>query len=70
MEASQKAAQLLDLYQGIWCGIPLGSDEYVISADEQTSIQARVPKHHTLPTIRATCLRVEHEYSRGGSLSR
>ncbi len=65
----QKAAQVLDLYQGIWCGIALGSDEYVISADEKTSIQARVRKHHTLPTLRGTCMRVEHEYSRGGSLS-
>ena len=65
----QKAGRVLDLYQGIWCGIPLGSDEYVISADEKTSIQARVRKHDTLPTTRGKCMRVEHEYRRGGSLT-
>ena len=65
----QKAGRVLDLYQGIWCGIPLGFDEYVISADEKTSIQARVRKHDTLPTRRGKCMRVEHEYSRGGSLT-
>jgi len=65
----QKAARVLDLYQGIWCGIPLGFDEYVISADEKTSIQARVRKHDTLPTVKGKCMRVEHEYSRGGSLT-
>ena len=65
----QKAARVLDLYQGIWCGIPLGFDEYVISADEKTSIQARVRKHPTLPTRKGESMRVEHEYSRGGSLT-
>ena len=65
----QKAGRVLDLYQGIWCGIPLGFDEYVISADEKTSIQARVRKHDTLPTTGGKCMRVEHEYSRGGSLT-
>jgi len=65
----QKAGRVLDLYQGIWCGIPLGFDEYVISADEKTSIQARVRKHDTLPTSRGKYMRVEHEYSRGGFLT-
>jgi hypothetical protein len=65
----QKAGRVLDLYQGIWCGIPLGFDEYVISADEKTSIQARVRKHDTLPATRGKCMRVEHEYKRGGSLT-
>jgi hypothetical protein len=65
----QKAGRVLDLYQGIWCGIPLGFDEYVISADEKTSIQARVRKHDTLPTTGGKYMRVEHEYQRGGSLT-
>ena len=69
LQFEQKAGRVLDLYQGIWCGIPLGFDEYVISADEKTSIQARVRKHDTLPTVRGKCMRVEHEYSRGGSLT-
>jgi hypothetical protein len=36
-----KAGRVLDLYQGCWQGKTLGGDEYVISADEKTSIQAR-----------------------------
>jgi len=45
----QKAARVLDLYQGCWQDQPLGSDEYVLSADEKTSIQARVRLHPTQP---------------------
>jgi len=36
-----KAGRLLDLYQRVWEGQPLQDDEFVISADEKTSIQAR-----------------------------
>ncbi len=36
-----EAQRVLDLYARTWQGIPLGEDEYVISADEKTSIQAR-----------------------------
>jgi hypothetical protein len=32
---------VLDLYEGRWEGVALGDEEYVISADEKTSIQAR-----------------------------
>jgi len=38
---SQKAGRVLDLYQGIWEGESLDRDDYVICADEKTSIQAR-----------------------------
>ncbi len=65
----QKAGRVLDLYQGIWCGHPLHTDEYVISADEKTSIQARVRKHGTLVPMAGKCMRIEHEYTRGGSLA-
>ena len=68
-EFEQKAGRVLDLYQGLWDGIPLGSDEYVISADEKTSIQARSRRHATLPPKPGKSMRVEHEYKRGGSLS-
>ena len=44
-----KAARALDLYAGVWDGQPLGENEYVISADEKTSIQARCRCHPTLP---------------------
>jgi hypothetical protein len=36
-----KASRVLDLYARIFDGEPLGTDEYVISSDEKTSIQAR-----------------------------
>ncbi|MFJ5724081.1 helix-turn-helix domain-containing protein [Streptomyces sp. NPDC093149] len=36
-----KAARVLDLYARAWQGELLGEDEYVIRADEKTSIQAR-----------------------------
>lgn len=35
-----KAERVLDLYQGLWEGQPLGPDDFVLSADEKTSIQA------------------------------
>lgn len=63
----QKGGLVLDLYQGMWDGVPLGADEYVMSADEKTSIQARIRKHATLPP--KVGMRVEHEYKRGGALS-
>src|SRR6266487_6919331 len=35
-----KAARVLDLYQRVWEGVELGDDEYVISADEKSQLQA------------------------------
>lgn len=65
----QKAGRVLDLYQGCWQGQPLGSDEYVISADEKTSIQARVRIHPTQAAKPRQAMRVEFEYERGGALA-
>ncbi|WP_406257085.1 hypothetical protein [Streptomyces chartreusis] len=42
-----KAQRVLDLYVRTWQGEPLGRNEYVISADEKTSIQARCRCHPT-----------------------
>ncbi|WP_309231790.1 IS630 family transposase [Nocardia sp. SYP-A9097] len=64
-----KAARVLDLYQRVWGGIPLGDNEYVISSDEKTSIQARCRCHPTLPPGVSRTMRVNHEYDRGGSLA-
>ena len=64
-----KAARVLELYQRVVDGTALGEDEYVISADEKTSIQARCRCHPTLPPSRARMMRVEHEYERGGALA-
>jgi transposase len=64
-----KATVVLDLYQRSFAGVPLGEGDYVISADEKTSIQARCRCHPTLPPGRARVLRVEHEYERRGALA-
>ena len=45
-----KAGRILDLYERRWQGQPLHHDEYVISTDEKTSIQARLRIHPSLPT--------------------
>jgi hypothetical protein len=63
-----KAARVLDLYEGYWQGERLDPFDRVVSADEKTSIQARVRCHATLPPGPGRCRRVEHEYERGGSL--
>jgi len=64
-----KAARVLDLYAGIWDGRPLGENDYVICADEKTSIQARCRCHPTLPPGKARAMRVEHDYDRGGAVA-
>jgi len=66
---SIKAAVVLDLYLRRLADQPLGADEYVLSADEKTSIQARCHCHPTLPPGAARALRIEHEYDRGGALA-
>ncbi len=43
-----KAGRILDLYQRIWKDRPLRKDEFVICADEKTSIQARARRYRTL----------------------
>ena len=63
----RKAGRILDLYEGKWRGKPLGDDDYVISADEKTSIQVRRRKHQTLRPAPGRLMRVEHEYERGGA---
>ena len=60
------AARVLDLYAGIWDGQPLGSNDYVICADEKTSIQARCCCHPTLPPGKTRAMRIEHDYKRHG----
>jgi hypothetical protein len=64
-----KAGPVLDLYQGFWEGHPLRPDEYVMSADEKTSLQARIRLHPTQAPAPGQAMRVEHEYQRGGALA-
>jgi hypothetical protein len=61
-----KAQRVLDLY---FEGELLGADEYVISADEKTSVQARCRCHPTLAPGQARMMRVNHTYKRGGALA-
>jgi hypothetical protein len=64
-----KAERVLDLYQGLWNHQRLGADDYIVSADEKTSIQARLRLHPTLPPQPHQAMRVEFEYERGGALA-
>lgn len=68
-EFGPKAARVLDLYAGRWEDRPLGDDEFVISADEKTSIQARIRRHPTAAANGRHPMLVEHEYERGGALA-
>ena len=62
-----KAGRILDLYHRVWRGRRLRSDEFVICADEKTSIQARARKHSSLGTRPGRPMRIEHEYKRLGA---
>jgi transposase len=62
------AGPVLDLYACRWQGQPLWVDEYVLSADEKTSIQARRRLQPTLPAGSYQAARVEHEYKRQGAV--
>jgi hypothetical protein len=63
------AGRVLDLHARTWQRQALGEDEYVISADEKTSIQARCRCHPTLAPGQARAMRVNHTYDRGGALA-
>jgi hypothetical protein len=64
-----KIGRVLDLYARSWEGKALGKQDFVISADEKTSIQARQRCHPTLAPASTGDMRVEHEYDRGGALA-
>jgi len=66
-EFAVKAGRILDLYQRRWQGKLLRDDEFVLSTDEKTSIQARARIHPTLPPQPGVAMRVEHEYVRCGA---
>ncbi|MGW1093349.1 IS630 family transposase [Streptomyces sp. NPDC002596] len=64
-----KAQRVLDLYARTFEGVPLGEDDYVVSSDEKTSIQARCRCHPALAPGQARAMRVNREYGRGGALA-
>jgi hypothetical protein len=72
---AEKAGRVLDLYAGWWEGRPVHPDDCILSADEKTSIQARIRCHPSRPpaprrgTTPGQPIQVEHEYKRGGALA-
>ena len=66
---AEKAGRVLDLYQGVWEGETLGPNDYVISADEKTSIQARKRVAEGQGPAPGRLRRVEFEYERAGALA-
>jgi DDE superfamily endonuclease len=65
---AEKAGPILDLYAGHWQGEPLGSKDYILSADEKTSIQARNRCHSPLPPAPGRPAYIEQEYEREGAV--
>jgi hypothetical protein len=64
----EKAAVVLDLYEGYWQGERIDPFDSIISSDEKTSIQARIRIHAALSPGPGRRRRVEFEYERGGAL--
>lgn len=64
-----KASRVLDLYHRVWEEAALQADEYVLSADEKTSLQPRTRIHPTQAPAPGQPMRVEHEYERCGALA-
>lgn len=65
---AEKAGPIIDLYAGHWYGERLGTNDYIISSDEKTSIQARIRCHPTQGPAPGMRRRLEFEYERGGAL--
>jgi transposase len=66
---AQKAARVLDLYARVFNGVALGSNDYVISADEKSQLQALRRCHPDLGPGPERIRRVEFEYEREGTLA-
>jgi hypothetical protein len=65
---AEKAGRVLDLYAGVWAGEALGPKDYVLSADEKTSIQARARIPVRTPPRPGRQARYEFEYQRRGAV--
>ncbi|MGH3184028.1 MAG: IS630 family transposase [Acidimicrobiales bacterium] len=72
---AEKAGRVLDLYAGWWEGQPVDPKDCILSADEKTSIQARIRCQPSRPPAprqgkrSGQPIHVEHEYERGGALA-
>ena len=65
----EKAERVLDLYARRWEGKRLHPGDYVVSADEQTQLQALLRRHPLVAPGPGRPGLVEHEYRRGGTLA-
>jgi hypothetical protein len=68
-EFAVKAGRALDLYARVFEGKRLYPDEYVISADEKSQLQALGRRHETSAPSPGRPSRYEFEYERGGTLA-
>ena len=68
-EFELKASRVVDVYERRWEGESLGENDYVISSDEKTSIQARQRIHDRTPPAPRRVSQVEFEYERRGALA-
>jgi transposase len=64
-----KAKVVVELYQGLYQGEPLGPGDRILSFDAKPQINARRRRHPTLPAAPGRPVRYEHEYKRQGSLA-
>ncbi len=64
-----KAARILNLYERVYTGVELGPDEYVISADEKSQLQAVSRRHPNQGAAPGRVTRVEFDYRRHGTLA-
>lgn len=60
---AEKASRVLDLYQGLWDGKPLGPKDYVLCADEKTCIQALSHREPTVAPRGGHGVLVDSEYA-------
>jgi hypothetical protein len=63
-----RAHPILELYKGFWQGKPLGERDFVICADEKTSIQARQRRYPSQSSAANQLALFEHEYQRQGAI--
>lgn len=64
-----KAQVVLDLYEGLYEGEPLGPGDRVVPVDAKPSIQARARCHSSTPAQPGKPAKIEHEYDRAGALA-
>jgi hypothetical protein len=63
------ATRVLDLYQQVWDGRPLGEGEFVLSADEKPDVQTRSRIKPSAPAAPGRPMQVEDDCKRHGMLA-